>query len=459
MAKLSLERALLSASWEIEPRYGLQQLARYVDGDVTEPTNAEEEQRATIYNAEGIEVRESDYGQEVAPGSVAVITMSGAMRLESGFCSRGVQETIADLRAADSNPNVRGILFQVNSGGGESTAGTELANAIFDIREGGRTRIYTYFQMLASAALRGTLHSHRTFAASASSGVGSVGSYISLNRRIINQLKESYDDIYAKQSTMKNASFRAYLNGDSGPLEEEVTQHAQFFIDAVENAKPGMSRNSEEARRLRAGDMFTGQEAAAFGLIDGVATFGQVLAMLLAEEEQQPTFNNGPMATNNDAMTQTKKRSIITRINDFLTGNSINEDATLDQISEVLDEELQETEDEEPELETEEAPEEVQETPEEEVEETEDEEATDTNDAVTSALERIEAQMTVLAEDNADLRKKLAAAQAKVAKSKAGGKQTTKSGNPVPKASSFKTVKRVNGVKPGNGAKYSADNK
>jgi len=329
----TVERALLSATWEIEATHGLQYLSAFLLSD----GEAVERSQSTFVLSEGISTAAANFGAEVQDGSIAHLILSGAMMLEDGMCLRGIRSLNADLAAADANPNISGIVLEVNSGGGESVAGTELQNTLLDIRRRGKTQTVVYAQTLASAALRGALAADYIVAASTTAVVGSVGTMVSLDRKAIKEIQEAQLDIYARQSTMKNLPSRALLEGDLEPLLDYVSDRAQGFIDNVEAMRPAMRRTKEQANRLQSGDLFSGTEAAEIGLIDAVGTFAD--AMQFLKRKKKNTYS---AATVQDAaqpittMSNTNERGGFIRLLNSIFGSAMAEDATDEQVTETL---------------------------------------------------------------------------------------------------------------------------
>ena len=310
MPNFQVQRALLSAKWEIEAGYGLRHLSRFL---MESETGRHGRTVSTIVEAvetvlqrvglggkpqSGLTLISAAGGDSIATGgsrqeqSIAHITMSGPMMLDGGLCARSVRATIQDLRKAEADPKVGAILFEVDSGGGESDSGTELHNQLRDMTK----PVVVYTQMLASAALRGTLAADAVYAAHSGTDIGSIGSYIAIDREQLAEIQENILYIYAEQSTEKNKDFNALLEGDEAPLRQYVTTGAQAFIDEVEQWRPQMLRTAEERARMQAGALFTAADAARMGLISGVATFGQVvqlLAGIIAHEAE-----TGPQSQN-----------------------------------------------------------------------------------------------------------------------------------------------------------------
>lgn len=274
----------MSGRWEIEPRYGLQQLARFW-GQGEQVARRRSDNSGPLLRALSL----STSGSVIAGAAsdtlegkgklnrIAHLTMSGPMTLDGGACDYGVRDTIQLMRQADAG-DYSAILLEIDSGGGESTAGTELQNAIRDTTK----PVVVYTQMLASAALRASLPATAIYAAHTSADIGSIGSYISFDRELLGKIQERIGYIYAEQSTEKNADFMALLDGNEEPLRQYVTTGAQVFIDEVEAYRPNMTRTTEQAKSMQAGALFSAADAADMGLIDGVATLGQVAEALLS---------------------------------------------------------------------------------------------------------------------------------------------------------------------------------
>lgn len=331
MQDLRTSRLLLSATWEIEPRHGLQYLAAAEQFD-----NGTTSTRDTYLVTEAGRIDVDGFASAVNAGSIAHLVLSGAMMLNDGLCSRGIRSLNADLMAADANPNISGIVLEIDSGGGQTTAGTELQNAIKDITDRGQTQVVVYAQTLASAALRAAVAADYIIVASDTADVGSVGTMMQVNAKMLKEARESLLTIYARQSKMKNGPIRALFEGDEEPLIDYVSERAQGFIDSIERLRPGMRRDQQQVERLQSGDLFTGAEAAQIGLVDAVGTFADALRYLSDKQK----VNNLPASSRSvsrlNANTMSNSNSGFISLLNKLFGRDIPEDATPDQAAEAL---------------------------------------------------------------------------------------------------------------------------
>lgn len=222
--------------------------------------------------------------QDIPRGSIAVFKLQGAMRVRDGWSSTGIQTLANQIMAADENPNIGGILLQIDSGGGEAVAATILMNAINEIS----TPIHGYILMMASAALRGTLPIDQLTAAGPDVIVGSIGTMAVLNKKAAKWMEENQDELYATNSYSKNKSIRAYLNGDNGPIIEELDKINEVFLEQVEQYRV-ITGSEEQQDRVFSGDIFLSNEAVQIGLIDQIGSINQAIEGLRFDMEQ--TYN------------------------------------------------------------------------------------------------------------------------------------------------------------------------
>lgn len=169
--------------------------------------------------------------EQTPPGSFALLKLNGVMRSGDGISSKGVSSLIRDLNAAYDNPNIDGILIEANTGGGESLAGTMLQSAI----EESPKPVVVYAHMLASAGVRGTLAADEIIASGTGAQIGSIGTYITLDKDFARYYTRWYEDLYADKSSNKNRDFREYLKGNMDPLRQSINRsNDNFFAGGTE---------------------------------------------------------------------------------------------------------------------------------------------------------------------------------------------------------------------------------
>ncbi len=200
--------------------------------------------------------------------SIAIMQLSGPMQIEDGWCTEGVQTFSNRLKANYANKDVKAVVVEGNTGGGESLAGQLLKSTVKDRNK----PVIFLSHFLASAGVNASLTADARFAIGKQTQVGSIGSYISLNKKRLEEYKANYEEIYAKTSPDKNLSWRQYLSGNIDLLVEEATNSANMFRDEVSQY---LTLNESLKESTLAGGMFYAEDAQNRGLIDGIMTFNE----------------------------------------------------------------------------------------------------------------------------------------------------------------------------------------
>jgi ClpP class serine protease len=212
---------------------------------------------------------------ELTPsGSFAHLRLNGVMRSQDGASSQGINSLVDDLNAANDNPAIEGILLEVNTGGGDAMAGQILQSAV----AGSIKAVVVLGHMVASAGIMGTLPADEIIASGEMARFGSIGTFITLDKSIQRWYNHYYEDIYADKSTNKNEEFRAYLNGDKGPLIKSINKTNDIFVASVQKHRE-LKGDLEETL---SGRMFFGPEAKRRGLVDGIGNFHHAINRLEA---------------------------------------------------------------------------------------------------------------------------------------------------------------------------------
>lgn len=275
-----IDYLILTANWEIELNFGFRSLMQYLsvfDAMEVEKKSVfdlglseqRKESKAILCHTPAGTVLKSgtafDLAEDVPKGSIAHLKLNGVMRAGDGMSSRGIQSLTEDIRAASGSSNIDAIVLEVNSGGGESIAGDLLFSAVSDATK----PVITWTHFLASAAIRGTLPSAEVIASSERTEVGSIGTFASIDKRFVEWYKENVDDIYASDSTAKNAWFREYLAGNKAPLQAEIDRSQKLFAKSVKQFRP-ISGTPQEIKETLSGAVFTARDAKKRGLIDSI---------------------------------------------------------------------------------------------------------------------------------------------------------------------------------------------
>lgn len=273
MTKDGLLNIIISGEWAIDEAYAFGQLSQILFNLSTGHLPVKQSHVIGALSASGAM---TTYNASTAQsGSILRLRMSGVMTADDQLCSDGIQTLSDTLYAAYNNDNIDGILLEVNSGGGESTAGYILKNALADKNK----PVVVHAMTLGSAALLGTLPASEIIAAGESAKIGSIGSYLSVNNKFLSWYKDNYTDIYATQSTDKNADFRSLIEGNSAPIQKMIDKSAKMFQDNVAKSRT-LKGNEEKISSTLAGGMFDAVDARSRGLVDGIGSYNYALKRL-----------------------------------------------------------------------------------------------------------------------------------------------------------------------------------
>jgi ClpP class serine protease len=207
-------------------------------------------------------------------GSVAHLKLSGVMRAEDSISTRGIQSLIGDLQSAYANNNIEGILLEVNSGGGESRAGQMLQAVLQDSPK----PVIVWGHLIASAAVRATLPADEIIASGAGAEIGSIGTYVTLQKGFAEAYKSAYTDIYADKSTNKNKDFRQLIEGDTSALRQSINQSNEIFLNEVK----AFRELKGDTDRTLSGEVFSASAAKYRGLVDGIGGLQYAMKRLKA---------------------------------------------------------------------------------------------------------------------------------------------------------------------------------
>ncbi|WP_413998703.1 S49 family peptidase [Flavobacterium sp. W1B] len=214
---------------------------------------------------------------EIPKGSIAVIDMVGPVMKYGDWCTYGADEIVNALRSADANPNIIGIVFNVDGPGGA-------VSAIGPFIEFGKNKTKPVVALIDQCC---SLHYWAVCAVAdyimadnnVSASIGSVGVMTSFadNRKYLESLGYVFHEIYPKESEHKNEAFSLALKGDYDLIKtEHLSPIAIKFQEAVKSARP----NLKEELGVLSGKTFPADKAIKYGMIDSVGSRDQAINRL-----------------------------------------------------------------------------------------------------------------------------------------------------------------------------------
>ena len=216
-------------------------------------------------------------GTAIIPVLDTLVNRGAWLDSRSGLTS--YEGIAAQLRAAGSDPEVRSVLLDVSSPGGEAAGMAGLSDLIRSVRQ---TKPVTAFvnDMAASAAY-GIASAANEIVVSPTSIVGSIGVVMLHADRSGELAAQGVKPtlIFAGNHKVDGNPFEPLSDAVRADLQASVDAHYRQFLDTVAAGR-GRKLTADMARATEA-RTFIGAEAVRLGLADRIASFDEVLASLL----------------------------------------------------------------------------------------------------------------------------------------------------------------------------------
>lgn len=179
--------------------------------------------------------------------------------------SLGTQSLQEYLAYAESHAGIDQIVFHINSPGGMASGTHELAQAI---KSHPKPSIALVSGMAASAAYWIASACDKIILVNELAQVGSIGVMTTLSntRKYLEDMGIVIKDVYASQSSDKNADRRQFLEtGNTDLIQAELDELCNFFINTVKS-------NRANAREdVFTGKVYRGADAIKMGLVDAIS--------------------------------------------------------------------------------------------------------------------------------------------------------------------------------------------
>lgn len=229
---------------------------------------------------------------------VAVIKVSGPLFRYANLMTRVCGATSYELLAQDFNkavqsPQIKGILLDIDSPGGEVNGCSELSDMIYQAR--GKKPIIAYASgACCSGAYWIASACDKIFAADTAI-LGSIG--------VVSIFEKDDEDKTIEIVSSQSPNKRSNINTEEGraKIQARVDELAEVFISKV--ARNRNITADDVVKNFGAGDVSVGQHAVRNGLADGLASFEGIIADLNKEK----TFMNDTININAEEIRQTER--------------------------------------------------------------------------------------------------------------------------------------------------------
>lgn len=231
---------------------------------------------------------------------IALINLNGPITKSGGMSSYGMEQISAMMYRMSSDTRIKAFLFMVDSGGGSSSAVELMVDTINDIKA--TTPVYSLITkggMAASAAYGIISATNQIYSESGMNIVGSIGTMIQFEGKEANSTSPDGTKnirLYATKSTKKNGGFEKALNeGDFSVITNSLLDPInENFIEMISTNRPKINSTVFDD-----GNTFFSKDVVGT-FIDGIATFSEVINIIVGSESFQSTKKNEFFNTNNN---------------------------------------------------------------------------------------------------------------------------------------------------------------
>jgi ClpP class serine protease len=235
---------------------------------------------------------------------VGVINLNGAITKNGGASSNGTKELSSQMLRMANDNRIKGFILKVDSGGGASNAVSILVDTINEIKA--TKPVYTLVEkggVMASAAYGIGSAGQKIYAEDNMSTVGSIGTMIAFEGKKSGTVdKNGYKNIvlYATKSTKKNEAFNEAIDNDNYELlvNDLLDPINENFIAQTLANRPQLS----ETKFDNGHTVFSKDAIGTF--IDGIASFEEVVSMILNTNNNLNINSNSKIMTKSDFKSQ-----------------------------------------------------------------------------------------------------------------------------------------------------------
>lgn len=289
---MNLLRSIVSEAWAIDESYALRMMPFISSILSGEKVNLEEISSKTpvqfVTTARGAFLTyESLDNESASEGFVAVLPIHNVLLKYDAFCGpMGMKTMETLLKQWDDNPDIVGIVLDIDSPGGQAGYLPNLSETIKGLK---KPIISFYSGLCASAAYYIASQTNEIWGSTETDLVGSIGTMIQFATPHPEQKDVVIHTVYATKSTDKNKPIEEAIKGKYDLLRTSLLDPInEGFHAAVLSARPDVEESA------LSGSTYTTQKATEMKLIDGrLANLQEAIARVFTlSKAKNQTSNN-----------------------------------------------------------------------------------------------------------------------------------------------------------------------
>jgi signal peptide peptidase SppA len=249
--------------------------------------------------------RQDEKPYRLTPEGVAVIPIRGTLMKRFSFLSAASGcSTYAGLgqaaAAALADPQVKAVLFDVDSPGGTTHGCFELSEALYQMR--GDKPMWAVANDLAASAAYALASATDRILVTRTAGVGSIGVFAlhADQSGADEQAGVKYTYVFAGDRKIDGNPHAALTKSARADIQAEVDREYEMFVQCVARNRGFAGADAEKVQKTEAA-VFFAQNAMSALLADEVATFDEALEALTAKVNGSRLKSSGKVALKTEA--------------------------------------------------------------------------------------------------------------------------------------------------------------
>lgn len=283
--------SLFNTPWYIEKAYGDSQLPLLfgiLEGKQTFSNHEKTPIEQQLFSKKGAVVSQGDGSGQY----VAVVSLKSPIFKYDQECGpRGTKSYIARLNALKNNPDVSGVVLDIDSGGGQVYGTPEFHDFL---KEYPKPVVAYTDGLLASAAYYIASGADHIVANRRADAIGSIGAYAEfLDLTGYYEKKGAkVHTIYAEQSTEKNKSYRDILEGNYDTyIKEDLNPTVDQFVQDIKSTRSKINKS------VFKGAIYNAEKALELNLIDEIGSLETAISKVFELSKQNSKSNSKNMNT------------------------------------------------------------------------------------------------------------------------------------------------------------------
>lgn len=213
---------------------------------------------------------------------VRVMGVEGPLMKADQFCGpTGLMTLASNLQRTAKDSDISAVLLKVDSPGGQVFGTQSVVDGIQACQDAGKPVVALCQDgLMCSAAYWVSSKADTIIATHETCTIGSIGVMASWAdvQPYFQKLGVAFHEVYAEQSSLKNADFAAAAKGDYAGVQANLTAIAGGFLGAVQANRVGKldAKQFDKSGASKGKTFFAGQ-AGDIGLIDAIGSFQDAL--------------------------------------------------------------------------------------------------------------------------------------------------------------------------------------